>query len=258
MKHVLLVNDDGISAPGIAALIDVFSAEPDLRVSVMAPDRQRSANSQYIHLWEPLRMQETGKDRYAIDGTPADCVKLAHFFFEDPIDVVVSGINSGENMGVDVYYSGTVAAAREAVMNGIQGLAVSLSSKDPDADYGPAARLALKYARLLLAHPLPSGTLLNMNVPLLPREQLRGERFTRLGHRLYAEGIDRRVTPFGQTYFWLNCANMSYKPLDGSDLDAVAEGYVALTPVKLDATDYGALERLVAAASDRDEAVPVG
>ncbi len=244
MKHILLVNDDGIDAPGLAELERVFGAQSDMRVSVIAPDRQRSANSHYVNLWSPLRLKEHGPARYAIDGTPADCVKLGHFFLESPVDLVVSGINSGQNMGVDVYYSGTVAAAREAVINGLQGMAVSLSSKDEGADYRYAARVALEQARMLLSHPLPAGTLLNVNVPDLPESEIRGIRVTRLGNRVYRDGLDRRLTPFGQTYFWLSCDGMSFTPCENGDLDAVHAGYVAVTPLALDATDYASLSLL--------------
>lgn len=244
MKHILLVNDDGIEAPGLAELERAFRAQPEMRVSVIAPDRQRSANSHYINLWSPLRLKEYGPERYAIDGTPADCVKLGCSFFDSPLDLVVSGINSGQNMGVDVYYSGTVAAAREAIINGVPGMAVSLSSKDEGADYRYAARLALEQARMLLTDPLPAGTLLNINVPDLPEDRVAGIRVTRLGNRVYRDGLDRRLTPFGQTYFWLSCDEMSFTPCDNGDIDAVEAGYVSLTPLTLDATDYASLSLL--------------
>ncbi|HOG64365.1 MAG TPA: 5'/3'-nucleotidase SurE [Spirochaetota bacterium] len=256
MKHILLVNDDGINAPGLAELERVFKTQPDFAVSVIAPDRQRSANSHFVNLWSPLRLSEHGPARYAIDGTPADCVKLGHFFLETPVDLVVSGINSGQNMGVDVYYSGTVAAAREAIINGLQGMAVSLSSKDEAADYRFAAKVALEQARVLLERPLPAGTLLNVNVPDLPETGIRGVKVTRLGKRVYRDGLDRRMTPFGQTYFWLSCDGMSFTPCEDGDLDAVHAGYVSLTPVLLDATDYRSLESLAGRGVGR-EADPV-
>jgi 5'-nucleotidase len=202
-------------------------------------------------------LTEYGPARFAIDGTPADCVKLAHFFLETPIDLVVSGINSGQNMGVDVYYSGTVAAAREAVINGLPGMAVSLSSKDETADYRFAARTALEQARLLLSHPLPAGSLLNVNVPDLPEAEIRGLRVTQLGRRVYQDGLDRRRTPFGQTYFWLTCDEMKFAPSDNGDMDAVHAGYVAITPIALDATDYTSLKHLAGLIEQREaDAVP--
>jgi len=244
MKHVLLVNDDGIHAPGLAALCARFSAESDMQVHIIAPDGQRSAGGHAITLWSPILLYEHGADRYAISGSPADCVKLGQAFLNTPIDLVVSGINNGQNMSVDVYYSGTVAAAREAVINGIPAMAVSLSTKDTDADYSTAAEYALRYARVLFEHPLPAGTLLNVNIPNLPEAEIRGVKMTRFGQRVYIDGADMRESPFGQSYFWRICKDLRHAPQEGGDIDAVEAGYVSITPIKLDATDYEAARAL--------------
>lgn len=246
MKNVLLVNDDGIHAPGLAALYALFSAQSDLRVRVIAPDGQRSAGSHAITLFSPIRLTEYGADRFAIDGSPADCVYLGVKYFGEPIDLVVSGINSGMNMGADVYYSGTVAAAREAIISGIPAIAVSLSSKDSGADFSAAAECALEYARFLFAHPLPPRTLLNINLPNIPAREIRGVKIARMGNRVYHDGIDKRENPFGQKYCWRVCEDLTHDPCPSGDMDAVAAGYIAITPIKMDATDYDAARALAA------------
>ncbi|MDR2734352.1 MAG: 5'/3'-nucleotidase SurE [Spirochaetota bacterium] len=253
MKNILLVNDDGIHSPGLAALHTLFAAQSDFKVRVIAPDGQRSAGGQAITLFSPIRITEFGSDRFAIDASPADCVYLGMKYFDDQIDLVVSGINSGQNMGVDIYYSGTVAAAREAIISGIPAMAVSLSTKDAGADFSPAAECALKYARFLFEHPLPKGTLLNINLPNLPAKAIRGVKMTRLGRRVYLDGIDKRANPFGQKYCWRICEDLSHNPCAGGDLDAVEAGYIALTPIQLDATDYAsasAMAKLIGCAAD--------
>jgi len=244
MKHILLANDDGIDAPGLAALYALFSRQKDMRVRVIAPDGQRSAGGHAVTLWSPIHLRDYNPDRIAISGTPADCVKLAEAYFSEPVDLVISGINNGQNMSVDVYYSGTVAAAREAVIYGVPGMAVSLSTKDTAADYSIAAEYALKYARMLFDHPLPAGTLLNLNVPNLPAAKIRGVKLTRFGQRVYRDGIDTRVSPFGQRYCWRICKELCHTPCEGGDIDAVEAGYVSLTPLKLDTTDYESLRVL--------------
>ena len=244
MKHILLANDDGIDSPGLAALYAVLSAQKDMRVRIIAPDGQRSAGGHAVTLWSPIRLRDYDPDRIAIDGTPADCVKLAEAYFDEPVDLVISGINNGQNMSVDIYYSGTVAAAREAVIYGTPGMAVSLSTKDTAAEYTTAAEYALRFARLLFEHPLPGGTLLNVNVPNLSADKIRGIKLTRLGQRVYKDGIDMRSSPFGQRYCWRICELLSHTPFEGGDIDAVEAGYVSVTPIKLDATDYESIRVL--------------
>jgi 5'-nucleotidase len=215
-----------------------------MHVRVIAPDGQRSAGGHAVTLWSPIRLRDYDANRIAIDGTPADCVKLAEAHFNEPIDLVVSGINNGQNMSIDVYYSGTVAAAREAVIYGIPGMAVSLSTKDGDADYTVAAEYALKFARMLFEHPMPRGTLLNVNIPNLSASEIRGIRLTRFGERVYKDGVDMREAPFGQRYCWRVCEELRHAPCEGGDIDAVEAGYVSLTPMKLDVTDYESLRTL--------------
>lgn len=243
---ILLTNDDGIDAPGIAALENAFRSESDWEVIVVAPDGQRSASGHAMNMFNPLRLTRTEADRHAIDGTPADCVKVGYHHFCPEVALVVSGINSGPNMSVDTFYSGTVAAAREAAINGIPGIAVSMNNWMGGGDYRAAARIAALYARWVLQHGLKKGVYLNINVPDCPVGEMGGVRVTTLGKRVYNETMEVRKNPYGQTYFWLGCGDLGYDPVPGSDLDAVAEGYISVTPLGLDCAVTGCSAEQVA------------
>ncbi len=248
--HILVTNDDGITAPGLLALAQEMRKIG--KVSVLAPDRNWSASGHVKTMHRPLRVKRTvladGTPAFASDGAPSDCVALALLgYLPERIDLVVSGINPYANLGHDVTYSGTVTAAMEAVIGGVPGVAFSLDSPEnlgPERDYGPAARVARKIIERLLHNGLPNTTLLNVNVPYLPDERIKGWMPTRLGLRVYRDALDRREDPRGRPYFWIGGDVPTGVPEAGTDFGALAEGYVSITPLKLDLTDYQALERL--------------
>lgn len=253
MKPLILVtNDDGYDAPGIRALGEALRAVG--RVVVVAPESQRSAVSHSITLHKPLRLWETAKDWWACSGSPVDSVYLGYHavFKEQKPALVVSGINSGPNMGNDVFYSGTVAGAMEGLLLGLPSMAVSkgvkrvsgFSGQDADAtDYGPAAALAVRLARKILAQGLPATTLLNVNVPL-GYEPERGIRLATLGRRIYDEGAVERIDPRGRPYYWIGGSESGYEPIPGSDCVLFADGFATVTPVREDMTDTGMLDQL--------------
>ncbi len=241
-RCVLLTNDDGYDAPGLAALAE---AAGDLGVVfVVAPDRERSGAGHALTLGRPLRVRETGRGWFKVDGTPTDCIHLGVFNLtglEAP-DLVLSGINRGLNLGDDVTYSGTVAGALEATLLHIPSIAVSMAVEDEErADYGPAARFATRLARRVLEHGLPDGVFLNVNFPLQP---VRGVRVTRQGTRSYRAAVVERLDPSGRPYFWI--AGADTKPAGEPDGDhaAIAEGYVSVTPLHANLTHESSLASL--------------
>ncbi|MEN8243945.1 MAG: 5'/3'-nucleotidase SurE [Thermodesulfobacteriota bacterium] len=243
---ILLTNDDGIQAKGLWALYDRFA--PSHRVTVVAPDRERSAIGHAITLHAPIRanmVSMNGAQRaYAVDGTPADCIKLALAELVDQApDLIISGINPGANVGVNINYSGTLAAAREAALYGIPALAVSIQGKSP-AFYDDAAAFVEKLTRQIKGRGLPKGTLLNINVPDLPREKLKGIRLSRQGSEHFKEGLEKRLDPRQRPYYWYG--RYVQEPVGDADVDAVAlaQDYISLTPLRCDATDYDHLDAL--------------
>ncbi len=244
MKPLILVtNDDGVSAAGIVAVAEALAALGE--VVVAAPDRERSAASHSISLDRPLRVDELGKGVYAIDGTPADCVYLAllHFLPRKP-DLCVSGINSGYNLGSDVFYSGTVAGALEAALRGVPAMAVSLERHRP-FDYTQAAAFTAAVAHEVLARgeeAIPAGTLLNVNIP---KGSPRGFEVTRLGRRVYRDQVVVREDLRGRSYYWIGGPEEAGTDLPGSDQGAVREGLASITPLGLDLT-HGPLMEAVA------------
>ncbi len=203
-KHILVTNDDGVLAPGLLALAQEMRKLG--RVSILAPDRNWSGGGHVKTLDRALRVKEVrltdGTQAFASDGAPSDCVALATLgYFKEPIDLVVSGINAGANLGHDVTYSGTVTAAMEAVIAGVPGIAVSLETIEghiSEIDYDPAARIAGKIVQQVIENSLSHETLLNVNVPLLPEEKLRGIKITRQGLRVYHSRLDERIDPRGR------------------------------------------------------------
>ena len=248
--NILVTNDDGVTAPGLLALAQEMQRIGN--VTIMAPDRNWSGGGHVKTLDRPLRIREVrlpdGSLAYASDGAPSDCVALALLgFFEEKFDLVVSGINPMPNLGHDVTYSGTVTAAMEAVIWGMPGIAVSLGSVENSllvSDYEPAARWARKIAESVLPRKMPGGILLNVNVPLLPEDQIKGFRVTRQGLRVYRDRLDRRVDPRGRPYYWIGGDTPTGIPEDGTDIGALAEGYVSITPLQLDLTAYPAMQIL--------------
>ncbi len=250
---ILITNDDGIDVPGLKALARALG---DLgRVVVVAPDRDMSASSHALTLKHPLRVRRHAEDVYSVDGTPTDCVNLGVFnLLGKAIDLVVSGINRGYNLGDDVTYSGTVAAAFEGTLLGYPSLAVSRAAPrggspdppwldDPEASYEPAARFAAVLARRVLQEGMPEDTLLNVNVPPPP---LGGVRCTRLGKRVYKEGVIERLDPSGRQYYWLGGTPPEWIDDPRSDHAAVSEGIVSVTPLHLDLTNDKVLDRIAA------------
>jgi 5'-nucleotidase len=244
MKHILVTNDDGVQAPGLLALAQEMRKMG--KVSILAPDRNWSGSGHVKTLDRALRVKEfrlaDGTQAFAGDGAPSDCVALATLgYFKEPIDLVVSGINVGANLGHDVTYSGTVTAAMEAVIAGVPGVAVSLETVEGhigEIDYAPAAKAAAKVVRQVIENGLPQEILLNVNVPFLPGEKIRGIALTRQGLRVYHSRLDERVDPRNRPYYWIG------GPERGSDVGALAEGFVSVTPLQLDLTAYRALTDL--------------
>lgn len=249
-KHILVTNDDGVFAPGLLALVQEMRRLG--KVSVLAPDRNWSGSGHVKTLDRALRVREVrladGTQAFASDGAPSDCVALSTLgFIKEPIELVVSGINAGANLGHDVTYSGTVTAAMEAVIAGIPGIAVSLETMENhigDVDYGPAARAAGKIVRQVIENGLTHEILLNINVPFLPDDRIRGIRITRQGLRVYHSRLDERIDPRGKPYYWIGGDAPTGVPERGTDVGALAEGFVSVTPLQLDLTAYRAITDL--------------
>ena len=237
--NILICNDDGIDAPGIHALAGEL--RKIARVTVVAPDRQQSAVGHAITMNHPLRAVPFHKNGeffgYAVDGTPADCVKLAvKFLLKEKPDLVVSGINHGSNTAINIIYSGTVSAATEGTILGIPSIAVSLTTYAA-ADFGYAARIAARIAEMVMERGLPQGTLLNVNVPALPEKEIRGIKVTVQGKSSWEDTFDVRRDPANREYFWLT-GHMKVTDTDPeTDQVAVLEGYVSVTPIHYDITD---------------------
>ena len=243
--RVLVSNDDGVEAPGIRVLAEGLRAAGH-DVTVVAPDRDRSGASNSLTLDAPIRVKELGDRVWRVGGTPTDCVHLAltGLLGHDP-DIVVSGINSAANLGDDVIYSGTVAAAMEGRFLGLPAVAMSLvTSEHSGRHYDTAARAALEITARLLVDPLPADTILNVNVPDLPWDQLRGYEVTRLGHRHRAEACIEQVDPRGRPLWWIGPAGPEQDAGPGTDFHAVRTGHISITPIHVDLTRYQALEKV--------------
>lgn len=249
--HILVTNDDGVQSPGLLALVEAMRNLGE--VSVLAPDRNWSGGGHVKTLDRALRVREVrladGTPAFASDGAPSDCVALATLgYIKQKIDLVVSGINYGANLGHDVTYSGTVTAAMEAVIAGLPAVAVSLEIPEGhvgEIDFGPAAWAATVVVKQVIQNGLPPEVLLNVNVPFLPLEKMRGFRITRQGLRVYHSRLDERIDPRGRPYYWIGGEAPGGVPERGTDVGALAEGYVSLTPLHLDLTAYRALTDLM-------------
>ncbi len=243
---ILVSNDDGIYAPGLQALAVALEAVGE--VYVVAPDRERSAVGHALTLHRPLRVESVAARRFAVNGTPSDCVNLAVLGLL-PVrpDVVVAGVNAGSNLGDDVTYSGTVSAAMEGSLLGLPAVAVSLVEAGEAADYKPAARAAVAITRRLLRERERRGALLNVNVP---RGRLRGLKMTRLGRRVYTEKIIEEHDPRGKRYYWIGAGPPAWEAGEDTDFAAVHAGYVSVTPLSLDLTSYDRLRDLKTWESD--------
>lgn len=237
MPRILVTNDDGVHAVGIRALADAI--RPYGELTVVAPLQESSAIGHALTLRRPLRIDELGGGVYAVDGTPTDCVNVAitHILRAKP-DLIVSGINSGWNIGDDVTYSGTVSGALEGALLMIPSIAVSAERRQTVVDYPPAARAAAQAVEAVLAKGLPKFTLLNVNVPAGPN---RGTRVTVQARRNHVTVIDERTDPRGRNYYWIEEGENEWEPHDRSDYQAVRDGYVSVTPLQPDMTAHESL-----------------
>jgi 5'-nucleotidase len=241
-KRILITNDDGVDSPGLMALAIEMEKFGD--VTILAPDRNWSASGHSRALDRPLRVKETqlenGMTAFAADGSPADCVALAaRGFLPFTPDLVVSGINTSANLGQDVVYSGTVAAAMEAAIWGIPAIAVSQDAPeglDGCRDYYTAAIFGRQVAESRFRYQLNPGIALNVNVPPIPLDQISGIRSTRLGIRVYHDHVERISDPRGKAFYWIAGASPDGIPMEGTDIGAVSEGFVSVTPLHLDMT----------------------
>ncbi len=244
MPHFLITNDDGVHAPGLLALVQEVRKLGD--VTVIAPDRNWSASGHVKTLHRPIRVKKVklgdGFPALAIDGAPSDCVALAVLGVVDqPVDLVVSGINPWPNLSYDMIYSGTVSAAAEAVINGIPGIAVSTDHPvqiDAERDYRAAASTARRVAEKAIANGLSKDLLLNVNVPHIPEEQLKGWRITRQGTRIYEDELVTNFDPQGNPYYWIGGKFPGGVEEEGTDIGAIKSGYVSIMPLQLDLTNY--------------------
>jgi 5'-nucleotidase len=244
--RILITNDDGIHAAGLSALYQAL--RPLGEVTAIAPERPRSACGHAITLHKPLRIRSVeipgGGVGYASNGTPADCVALGVSDHLGGVpDLVVSGINLGPNLGVDMTYSGTVAAAMEAAICGIQSFAISVASYEL-AEFGPAADFAAYLVRMIAKRGLGQRGFLNVNVPPVPREKIAGVSITRQGRLRYSNRIERRTDPRGGVYYWLTGERVDRSEHEGGDVDAIAQNRISVTPVRLDLTDDDLLGEL--------------
>jgi 5'-nucleotidase len=240
--RILLSNDDGYQAPGLQALYKALNAIAD--TVVVAPDRDRSGASNSLTLEQPLRATEVEDGIIRVEGTPTDCVHLAitGLLSEEP-DMVVSGINAGANMGDDVLYSGTVAAATEGRFLGYPAMALSIASYTP-RHFETAARVATQLVQHLRDRPLSAESILNVNIPDLPFDELQGLRATRLGHRHKAEPVVKDEDPRGRPIYWVGPAGAEQDAGPGTDFHAVRNGFVSITPLQVDLTRHQALSGL--------------
>ncbi|HSH02036.1 MAG TPA: 5'/3'-nucleotidase SurE [Anaerolineae bacterium] len=248
--HILVTNDDGVFSPGLLALAQ--AVRPYGKVTILAPHRNWSASGHVKTLDRPLRLwQETladGTIAHTADGSPSDCVALAAMgAVGDHIDLVVSGINNTANLGHDVTYSGTVTAAMESAINNIPGIAFSLDAgrkSRSEIDFTAANKIAHQIINTVLQHSIPPNLCLNVNIPDLPADDIKGIRCTRQGLRIYNDNLDQRQDPRGRDYYWIGGDHPTGVPEPGTDIGALDNGYVSITPLQLDLTAYGTLSHL--------------
>jgi len=239
---ILVSNDDGIRSEGVQTLARAL--EPLGDVFIVAPDREQSAAGHSLTLHRPLRVEEVAPRQFAIDGTPTDCVNLAvSGLLPGRPGMVVSGINKGANLGDDITYSGTVSAAMEGTLLGIPSIAVSVAGRT-QFDFGPAAEFSARLVAEVLRNGLAPETLLNVNVPDRPREQMTGFRITKQGKRRFGEALVEKTDPRGKKYYWIGGDELGFVDEPGTDYAAIVEGAVSITPVHLDLTHYPSFSKL--------------
>jgi len=235
-RVILLTNDDGIEAEGLKALSEALQEIGD--VFIVAPDREQSASSRAITLDAPLRVTEYSEKRFGVSGTPTDCVILAvHGLLSKKPDLIVSGINHGPNMGEDVTYSGTVAAAIEGNILGIDSMAISIASWNP-TQFESACKAASYLAKRALGTDENKNILWNINVPDLPTKKIKGFKITKLGSRVYNDLIIKKKDPRGRDYFWIGGGTPGWNVEENTDFAAISSGRVSVTPLRLDLSDY--------------------
>jgi len=240
--RLLLSNDDGVFAHGLEVLHKQLCSNHD--ITVIAPDRNCSGASNALSLHHPLRIQKMQNGFYSVNGTPSDCVHLGiNQFMQDDPELVISGINHGANLGDDVIYSGTVAAATEGRYMGLPAIAVSLTSKQ-GMHFETAARVVSDIVEKLPLHPLPANQILNVNVPDVPYELLKGVKVTRMGRRHRAETMVRDTDPFGRALYWYGPVGSEQDAGEGTDFYAIANGFASVTPLSVDMTAYDSLNDL--------------
>jgi len=242
---ILLTNDDGINAPGLFALYQEMKKIGD--ITIVAPDSEKSAVGHAITLSDPLRVADFQKNDefygYAVNGTPADCVKLAYWALNIKPDIVISGINLGANTGINILYSGTVSAATEGVFLDIPSIAISLTTfQNPDFRF--SAKFARKLSQIVLKRGLPKGTLLNVNIPNVKEEEIKGLVITRQSHAMYEEKFDKRIDPHKKVYYWLTGKKVKLEEDEQVDDRAVLNNKISITPVHFDLTNYEFIKEL--------------
>ncbi|RKX54588.1 MAG: 5'/3'-nucleotidase SurE [Thermotoga sp.] len=244
--RILVTNDDGIDAPGIITLVKYLSRSHD--VQVVAPDSQKSAIGHAITIRTPIWAKETevidGVKGYAVNGTPADCVKLGlEVLMDGNVDLVVSGINEGPNLGTDILYSGTVSGALEGALMGKPSIAISCSNQS-DPHYESAAKFLVDFLEVFNVAEIPRFSALNVNVPSVPYDKIRGWRITRQSSRRYRDKFEARKDPFGNTYYWMFGEIIEDDESDDADYVAINNGYVSITPISVFLTDWDFMEKL--------------
>ncbi len=243
MYKILVANDDGYNAPGICHLVEALSVLGE--VYVVAPRSQKSACGQAITMHHPMLVNEVSlpyaKRAWAVDGFPADCVKLGIREFTKDIDIVVAGINMGSNVGYDTMYSGTVGAAAEAAFCGKPAIAVSICNPKPQ-HYEAARNIAVRATKLILDNGMDDETMLNINIPDLPIEEIKGERITTLGYIRYEENFKNDETTTGQPFYWYKGVPIRTPQVPSSDIQAIRDGYISITPLHFDIADYKRME----------------
>ena len=239
--HILVANDDGILSPGLQVLAEACQTVG--HVTVVAPDREQSAQSHALTMTRPLRPVLRPDGTWQVDGTPTDCVLLAlEALMPELPAFVFSGVNHGPNMGEDVLYSGTVSAAMEAVVLGIPGIAISFAGRRDDLLAGYKELLAGLVGRICALKDFPKNTLLNINLPSIPADEVQGVRVARLGSRFFSESVARQKDPWGREVLWIGGGKITWTGADDTDHAAVAAGYVSITPLQLDLTNHTLLQ----------------
>lgn len=239
MATILVTNDDGVSSQGIIALFEAMKQIGN--AYIVAPDRERSAVSHMLTMHRPFKVKEIDKNTYTVDGTPTDCVVIgADKILPEKPSLIVSGINKGGNVGDDISYSGTVSAAVEGTIMGIRSFAISLVG-EKNFHFDTAAHWAIEVAKYIFEKSLPQDTLLNVNIPNLPKNKIAGIKFTRQGKRVYDNAVHETLDPKKNKYFWIGGGTPSWEEGDNTDIQAVQHDYVSITPIHLDLTNYEAL-----------------